>query len=72
VGRDAAVFAATPPRAAVEVIGAIWVVASRRRPLHVPPAWRLANVILGSQLLSTRVDLPWPIMPAMIGHSRSP
>jgi len=66
------VFAATPPRRAVQAIAAIWAVASRRRPLNVPPAWPLANVILGSQLLSTRVDLPWPIVPAMIGRSRSP
>jgi hypothetical protein len=63
------VFAATPPRAAVETTVAIWAVANRHRPLPVPPAWRLASVIFGSQLPSTRVDLPWLIVPAMIRRS---
>lgn len=66
------VFAPTPLRRAVQAIGATWAAARRRRSVNVPPAWPLANVILGSQLLSTRVDLPWPIVPAMIGRSRSP
>jgi len=43
----------------------------RPRPGAIPPAWTMANVILGGQLLATRVDLPGAIPPNLIGHSRA-
>jgi hypothetical protein len=68
-----------PPRSvgttvgvAIQMIGATWRAASGRRPGAMPPAWPMANVILGGQLLGTRVDLPGPISPNLIGHSRAP
>lgn len=57
---------------AIEMIGAAWRAASRRRPGAMPPAWPMANVVLGGQLLGTRVDLPEPTSPNLIGHSRAP
>ncbi|MGO8827503.1 MAG: hypothetical protein ACLQU9_20000 [Acidimicrobiales bacterium] len=63
---------ATPVGRATDAIGFAWLAASRRDDADLPPAWRLANVIVGGQLLCTRVDLPWPIDPAMIGRSRGP
>lgn len=44
---------------AIAAVGAAWWAASRRWPGGVPGPWPLANVILGGELLSTRVDLPW-------------
>ncbi len=64
--------ASTPVTRAITSIGAVWH-ASRRRPDHdVPPPWRLANVIVGGQLISTRVDLPWPVVAARIGRAKGP
>jgi hypothetical protein len=57
--------------AAVQTIGATWRAASRRRPGAMPPAWPLANVIFGGQLLGTRVELSRPISHELIGHSRA-
>ncbi len=63
--------APTPAGRSITAIGATWQAAARRAS-DIPPPWRLANVIVGSQLLSGRVDLPWPIVPCMIGRSRGP
>lgn len=49
-----------PVTVAVAAVGAAWWTASRRWPGRVPGPWRLTNLIVGSHLLSTRVDLPWP------------
>lgn len=62
----------TPTHHALDSIGQVWRALNRRPDSDLPPAWRLANVIIGSQLLSTRVDLPWPIKSTMIGRSRAP
>ena len=62
----------TTVAAAIDMIGATRRAASRRRPGTVPPAWPMANIVLGGQLLGTRVDLPGPIAPNLIGHSRAP
>jgi len=53
-------------------MGLAWFAARRGPTSDVPPAWRLANVIVGSQLIATRIDLPWPIVPALIGRARVP
>jgi len=54
-------------------IAQMWVAAGRRYGRDaIPPAWPLANLITGGQLLGTRVDLPWPIQPNTIGRSRGP
>lgn len=58
-------------RAAV-AIGAVWQARRRRARCGLPGAWLVANLVLGGKLLSTRVDLPWPIRPASIGRSRGP
>ena len=63
---------ATPTHHVACSIGEVWRAARRHRDSDLPPAWRLANVIVGSQLLATRVDLPWPIRTSMIGVSHSP
>lgn len=63
--------ALTPPCRAVAAIGGLWRAAYRRCG-QVPPAWWLANIVVGGQLLSVRVDLPWPIAPGGIGRSRGP
>ena len=63
---------ATSEGRAVDAIGLAWRTANRRPTADIPPAWRLANVIVGSQLLGTRVDLPWPVVGSTIGHSRAP
>jgi hypothetical protein len=63
---------ATPTHHALASIGLVWRAACRRPGSDVPPAWRLANVITANLLLATRVDLPWPIKPSMIGRSPSP
>ncbi|MHB8341544.1 MAG: DUF6431 domain-containing protein [Mycobacteriales bacterium] len=64
--------ASTPSGRAIDAMGLAWRAARRRPTSDVPPAWRLANVIVGSQLISTRIDLPWPIVPALIGRARAP
>jgi hypothetical protein len=61
-----------PPRRAVLAMGRFWRAARRRCSGEVPAAWSLANVVVGGQLISTRVDLPWPIVPGRIGRSRAP
>ena len=61
-----------PVKAAIQMIGATWRAASRRRGHTVPPAWPLANVILGSQMLGTRVDVPHSTAPELRGRSRAP
>lgn len=63
---------APAPRQAVVAMGRLWQAATRRCPGEVPPAWPLANVVVGSQLIGTRVDLPWPIAPHTVGRSRGP
>lgn len=62
----------TPAGCALGAIGAAWRAARRRPEADVPPAWHLANVVVGGRLISTRVDLPWPIDPAWIGRARGP
>lgn len=62
----------TPSHRAVLAMGTAWRAARRRHAGPIPAAWLLANVIVGSQLLSTRVDLPWPIVASGVGRSRSP
>jgi len=57
---------------AVAAIATVWRAAQRRPGADTPAAWRLANVIVGGQLISTRVNLPWPIRPELIGSSRGP
>jgi hypothetical protein len=61
----------TPSRRAIGAIGAVWT-AAQRRSSEVPPPWLVANIIVGGQLLSNRVDLPWPVVPRLIGRSRPP
>jgi hypothetical protein len=61
-----------PATAAIQMIGATWRAVRRRRGHAIPPAWPLANVILGSQLLGTRVDLPGTATPERTGRSRAP
>lgn len=64
--------APSPAGYALGAIAALWRGARRRPEADVPPAWRLANVMVGGRLMSTRVDLPWPIDPAWIGWARGP
>jgi hypothetical protein len=55
------------------VIAAMWTAAATRRgPAAIPAPWRLANLVVGGQLLATRVSLPWPIHGPAIGRSRGP
>ena len=63
---------APAPRRAVLAMGRLWQAARRRCPGEVPPAWPLANVVVASQLIGTRVDLPWPVAPHTLGRSRGP
>lgn len=58
--------------AAVEAMGHAWRAAGRRPGSRLPPAWRLANVMVGGQLLYTRVDLPWPLQGRLLCRSRAP
>ena len=62
---------ASPARQAVLALGRFWR-AARRRVGDVPPAWPLANVVVGSSLLVARVSLPWPGTPGLICRSRAP
>jgi len=63
----------SPVSMAASAIAQMWVAARRRvGPDAIPPAWPLANLITGGQLLATRVDLPWPIQASTIGRSRGP
>ena len=63
--------AGSPTRRAVVAIGRFWQ-AARRHVGEIPPAWPLANVVVGASLLSARVDLPWPGIPRRICRSRAP
>jgi hypothetical protein len=63
---------APAPRQAVLAMGRLWRVARRRWQDEVPPAWPLANVVVASQLIGTRVGLPWLVAPHAIGRSRGP
>lgn len=62
----------TPVAAAITSIGLLWQATQRRPASDVLPPWRLANVVVGGQLLGTRVDLPWPIVPTRIGRAHGP
>lgn len=58
---------------AMVVIGAVWRVSHRRHSDQgVPPPWQLANLIVGGQLISTRVDLPWPFVATTIERAQGP
>lgn len=61
-----------PSARAAVAMGAAWQARRRQARWGLPGAWLVANVVLGGKLLSTRVDLPWPIRPAAIGWSRGP
>jgi hypothetical protein len=58
------------PRALV-MIGAVEQEA-RRFTGERPPPWRLANIVVGGQLLSSRANAPSTIGPSRIGWSRAP
>jgi hypothetical protein len=45
---------------------------ARRLPGERPPPWRLANIVVGSQLLSSRVNVPCSTGRSSIGRSRAP
>lgn len=61
-----------PVKAAIEMIGATWRAASRRCRNPVAPAWHMANIMTGSQLLANRVDLPQATGLDRAGRSRAP
>jgi hypothetical protein len=63
--------AGPPTRQAVVAIGRFWQ-AARRRVGDVPPAWALANVVVGASLLAARADLPIPGTPQLLRRSRAP
>lgn len=47
--------------AAIVAIDGLWSEASRRWQDRVGTRWRLANVIVGSHVLSTNTDPPWAV-----------
>lgn len=57
---------------AIDAMVLVWRAARRRPSANVPPPWRLANVIVGGELISTRVSLPFPVVTRLIGRSRAP
>lgn len=61
-----------PTAVAIAAVGAAWWAASERAPGRVPGPWRLADVIIGSHLLSTRVGMPWAVVGSPPGLSRGP
>ena len=63
--------AKSPTRQAVLAIGRFWQ-AVRRHVGDVPPAWALANAVVGASLLAARVDLPRRGTPHLICRSRVP
>lgn len=62
--------AGPPTHHAVVATRRFWQTA-RRRVGDVPPAWPLANVLVGSSLLAARVDLPRPGNPRLTCRSRA-
>lgn len=66
------VLPATPAMLAAAAVGAAWWAASRRGPQRVPGPWRLASVITGGELLTTRVDLPWAGLRGVPRPARAP
>lgn len=63
---------ATPAMLATAAVGAAWWAASRRWPKQVPEPWRLASVLTGGELLTTRVDLPWAGLRGVPRPARAP
>ena len=63
---------ADSPSLTAVAIGAAWRARRRRARYGLPGAWLMANAVLGGKILSTRVDLPWPIRRAWIARSRGP
>ncbi len=63
--------AGSSTRQAVVATRRFWQTA-RRRVRDVPPAWPLANVVVGASLLAARVDLSVPGTPHFICRSRAP
>ena len=57
---------------AIQAMGYLWRAAQDRWGLDLPTAWSLANVVFGSGLLATRVDLPWPIQRSRVGRFEPP
>lgn len=47
--------------AALNALDALWHAAERRRAGVVGSRWRLANVVVGSHVLSTNTDPPWAL-----------
>ena len=64
--------ASRPGGGAIDAMALVWQAAMRRPSANVPPPWRLANVIVGGELIATRVSLPFPIITRLIGRSRAP
>lgn len=63
---------ATSAMLAAAAVGAAWWAAARRGPQRVPGPWRLASVITGGELLTTRVDLPWAGLRGVPRPARAP
>lgn len=64
--------ASRPGGCAIDAMGLVWHAATRRPSADVPPPWRLANVIVGGELIATRVSLPFPVITRLIARSRAP
>lgn len=57
---------------AIAALGAAWRERRRRAGEATPPAWIVANIVLGGRLLSTRVDVPSMNRPTGIARARGP
>ena len=64
--------ASRPGGWAIDAMSLVWHGATRRPSADVPPPWRLANVIVGGELIATRVSLPFPVITRLIARSRAP
>jgi hypothetical protein len=64
--------ASRPGGRATDAMALVWHAAQRRPSADVPPPWRLANVIVGGELIANRVSLPFPIVTRRIARSRAP